>query len=106
MITHSDSFELILPDDEAFNEVFINSFDEIIPDEMGVDIANSEDIEERSNTVMDEEQALNFPPWKVQRLMLDLKGLSIDAGTYLYDVIIIACGNAKTFHEFWSWEGI
>ncbi|VUZ55776.1 unnamed protein product [Hymenolepis diminuta] len=79
VITHSDSFELILPDDEAFNEVFINSFDEIIPDEMGVDIANSEDIEERSNTIMDEEQAVNFPPWKVQRLMLDLKGLSIDA---------------------------
>ncbi|KAM3186012.1 hypothetical protein ACTXT7_005224 [Hymenolepis weldensis] len=79
VITHSDSFELILPDDEVFNEVFINTFDEIIPDEMGVDIANSEDIEEQSNTIMDEEQAVNFPPWKVQRLMLDLKGLSIDA---------------------------
>ncbi|VDK21793.1 unnamed protein product [Taenia asiatica] len=78
-IAHSDSFELLLPDEEALNEVFANSFDEIVPDEMGVDVANSEEIEERSTTVMDEEQGVNFPPWKVQRLMLDFNNLSIDA---------------------------
>lgn len=81
LLAHSDSFEILLPDAEAFSEVFGNSFDEIIPDEMGVDVANSGDIEEHSNTVIDEEQAANFPPWKVQRLMLNLKGISIDAGT-------------------------
>ncbi|VDM21764.1 unnamed protein product [Hydatigera taeniaeformis] len=70
---------LLLSDDEALNEVFTDSFDEIVPEEMGIDVANSEDIEERSVTVMDEEQGVNFPPWKVQRLMLDFNNLSIDA---------------------------
>ncbi|VDN95901.1 unnamed protein product, partial [Rodentolepis nana] len=79
VVDDSDSFELILSDDEIFNEVFPNNFDEILPGEMGVDIANSAEFEEQPNTVTCEEQAVNFPPWKVQRLMLDLEGLSIDA---------------------------
>nr|CDS26893.1 UHRF1 binding protein 1 [Hymenolepis microstoma] len=79
ILDDSDSFELILSDDEVYNDSFGNNFDEILPSEMGVDIANSDEFEERSNTVINEEQAVNFPPWKVQRLMLDLEGLSIDA---------------------------
>lgn len=60
--------------------MFTNSFDEIVPEEVGIDVVNSEEAEERSTTVMDEEQGVNFPPWKVQRLMLDFNNLSIDAG--------------------------
>ncbi|KAH9285877.1 UHRF1-binding protein 1-like [Echinococcus granulosus] len=78
-IAHSDSFEIPLLDDEAFNEVSTSSFDEIVPEEVGIDVANSEEVEERSNTIMDEEQGVNFPPWKVQRLMLDFNSLSVDA---------------------------
>ena len=82
-LAHSDSFELLLPDDEALNEMFGNSFDEIIPEEIGVDMTNSEEVEEQQSiTVVDDKQAINFPPWKVQRLMLDLKGLSVDAGEF------------------------
>lgn len=79
-LSRSDSFEILLPDIEAFNEVYDSSFDEIMPEEMGIDVANSEEVEEHSLTVFDNEQAVNFPPWKVQRLMLDLKGLTLDAG--------------------------
>ncbi|KAL5112015.1 UHRF1-binding protein 1-like [Taenia crassiceps] len=78
-IEHSDSFEILLPDDEALHEVFTNSFDEIVPEEVGIDVANSEEIDQHSTTVMDEEQGVNFPPWNVQRLMLDFTNLSIDA---------------------------
>uniref|UniRef100_A0A5K3ENS5 Chorein_N domain-containing protein n=1 Tax=Mesocestoides corti TaxID=53468 RepID=A0A5K3ENS5_MESCO len=77
-IPHSGSLEALLPDDEILNEVFVNSSESITFEEVGVDASNVENVNERSATIMDEEQAVHFPPWEVKRLMLDLNDLSVD----------------------------
>lgn len=59
-----------------------SSLDEIIPEEVGIDVslAQDEQFDRRSTALQDDDMALHFPPWKITRIMLDLKEISLDAG--------------------------
>lgn len=63
--------------------------DEIVCEEVGVEVTSENEFVNSNDhiTIQDEEQAVRFPPWDIDRMVLDLSGVAVDVGKPLFKLI-------------------